>query len=78
MVKILKKRKKKGKKKVRKSKIPGVTFFREVSLELQRTEWPSPKEILRLSILVLISASLLGTVLYFLDILFQRILGLMI
>jgi len=59
-------------------KIPGVTFLREVALELQRTEWLSAKEVAKLSFIVIIIAAALGMFLHFLDLGFMRLVGLIV
>lgn len=62
----------------KKVKIPGVTFLKEVGLELQRTEWISAKEVVKLSAVVVAFAAALGLFLHFLDIGFTRLVGLLI
>lgn len=62
--------------KVKTTKIPGIIFINEVINELKKTEWLSPKEVVKLSITVLISTTLLGFFLHFLDILFRYLLSL--
>uniref|UniRef100_A0A7C5URD2 Preprotein translocase subunit SecE n=1 Tax=candidate division CPR3 bacterium TaxID=2268181 RepID=A0A7C5URD2_UNCC3 len=64
---------KKDKKKI---KIPIVTFLDEVVTELRKTEWLSTKEVINLSITVLLSATILGFFLHFLDILFRHLISL--
>jgi|GEM_PF-5865602 len=59
-------------------RIPGVTFLREVALELQRTEWLSAKEVAKLSFIVIVFAAVLGLSLHFLDLGFMRLVGLIV
>lgn len=59
-------------------KIPGVTFLREVTLELQRTEWLSAKDVAKLSFIVVVFAATLGLFLHFLDLGFMQLVGLIV
>lgn len=61
--------------KQRKIKIPGVVFINEVVNELKKAEWLSAKEVIKLSITVLLSATFLGFFLHILDILFRYLLS---
>lgn len=67
-----------AKKSKKQRKIPGVTFLKEVALELQRTEWPGSKEVAKLSVVVVIFATSLGLFLHFLDLGFVKLVGLIL
>ena len=55
------------------SRRKGTAFFSDSFNELRRVTWPSREETVRLSIMVIVVASIIGTFLGLFDLLFARL-----
>jgi preprotein translocase subunit SecE len=53
--------------------IDGIRFLREVADELRRVSWPTRREVITYSVVVIITVGVLGALVYGLDVLFSRI-----
>jgi preprotein translocase subunit SecE len=51
----------------------GSAFLREVADELRRVPWPTRREVITYSVVVIITVGVLGALVYGLDVLFSRI-----
>jgi preprotein translocase subunit SecE len=51
----------------------GSAFLREVADELRRVSWPTRREVITYSVVVIITVGVLGALVYGLDVLFSRI-----
>jgi preprotein translocase subunit SecE len=50
-----------------------IRFLREVAHELRRVSWPTRREVITYSVIVIITVYVLGAFVYGLDVLFSRI-----
>jgi preprotein translocase subunit SecE len=50
-----------------------IRFLREVANELRRVSWPTRREVITYSVVVIITVGVLGALVYGLDVLFSRI-----
>jgi preprotein translocase subunit SecE len=55
-----------------------IAFFREVSDELKKVVWPTRQEVIRLTMIVILTSLLVGVFLGGLDFVFVKAIGLII